>query len=456
MRLSKSLLGAASIAALFPAGLASAQGLAAVGPTHPEHGFPEWYEDNNGLRLDACITDPVLCLLDTAVPVLVDPNLPFPANYGGIWPDHTFFSAAEATMPTNNGGQALLVITVQGGFVNDAGPVDGEQEVFARLRLRVDNLIAGSNYTVSTPVGIYNFVAANSGTRGINFTDDVGRGVPGVFTGALGGATGPFLMWDSGLPIVDANGREYLGNPTIDHTITGGQNGINFFRIQGPSVGGPGVNSIETNLFSVIGLKAQAPVVQAPVAAFNSAPNAGNAPLLVSFTDTSTGDVSARLWDFGDGATSTAQNPNHAYAAGTYTVSLTVTGPGGNDTETKVNLIAVADAPPPGGQLVLANPVPGTAGVQNSYVITGCTPGRTVGVYTGLQLGASVVNLGNCGGIPLGLARPFRLVGRAAANANGIATIVAGVPAGAAGRTFHAQAVEPFSCRTSNVVSEQF
>lgn len=53
------------------------------------------------------------------------------------------------------------------------------------------------------------------------------------------------------------------------------------------------------------------------------------AGLTATFTDTSTdsdGTVVARNWDFGDGNTSTAQNPSHTYAAdGTYTVTLTVT-----------------------------------------------------------------------------------------------------------------------------------
>jgi PKD repeat protein len=434
--------------------MASAQGLAAVGPTSPDNGFPEWYEDNNGLQLDLCLTDPVLCLLEGGAVTLSSPGAPFPGNYGGTFPDEAFWNVCEASIPTNNGGSALLVIALEAAFANEV-PIAGDQVAFARVRIRVDNLIAGSNYTVTTPVGIFNFVAANSGIRGINFTDDVGIDTPGVFTGALGGAIGPFLMWDSDLPILDGQGREYIGNPTIDHTITGGQNGINLFRVQGPSVGGPGVNSIETNLFAVLGLKSQAIVPPTPVAAFTSAPNAGTAPLLVSFTDTSSGDITSRLWDFGDGATSALQNPTHSYAAGTYTVSLTVSGPGGMDTETKINLIAVAN-PPGGDGLTLANPVPGTAGVPNSYVVTNATPGRVVGVYTSLQLGAAVVNLGSCGGIPLGLARPIRLIGRATANGAGIATIVATPPAGAAGRTFHAQAVEPFSCRSSNIVSEQF
>ena len=451
MRLQKSLVGAATLSALFPLALASAQGLAAHGPLSADNGYPDWYEDNNGLRLSQCLNNDGLCLLPNVV-TLSNPGAPYPDNYGGTFPEEFFWALCETSMPTNNAGQALLVIGIEGSHIGEIIAA-GNQTSFARLRIRVDNLIAGANYTVTTPVGVFNFVAANAGVRGINFTDDVGRDIPNDFTGALNGATGPFLTWDADLPIFDALGREYIGNPGIEHTITGSPFGTNLFRIQGPSVGGAGVNSIETNLFAVMGLKSEVVVPPAPVASFNSGPNSGNAPLLVSFTDTSTGNITSRLWAFGDGATSTLQNPTHSYAAGTFSVSLTVSGPDGMDTLTKPNLIAVAN---PGGGLVLANPTPGTAGVLNSYVVTGASPGRVVGVYTGLNLGASVVNLGACGGIPIGIATPRRLIGRATANGAGIATINASVPAGAAGKTFHAQAVEPFSCRASNVVSELF
>jgi subtilisin family serine protease len=55
----------------------------------------------------------------------------------------------------------------------------------------------------------------------------------------------------------------------------------------------------------------------------------GTTDLSADFTDESTdsdGTCVAWAWDFGDGNTSTVQNPSHAYAAdGTYTVTLTVT-----------------------------------------------------------------------------------------------------------------------------------
>ncbi len=79
-----------------------------------------------------------------------------------------------------------------------------------------------------------------------------------------------------------------------------------------------------------------------PVADFTASPTSGEAPLIVQFTDQSVGDITSWLWDFGDSGTSTQQNPEHTYmAAGAYTVSLTVTGPGGVDIEAKSNYITV-------------------------------------------------------------------------------------------------------------------
>lgn len=71
----------------------------------------------------------------------------------------------------------------------------------------------------------------------------------------------------------------------------------------------------------------------APVAQFTQNTVAGNAPLTVAFTDTSTGSPSWWKWDFGDGNISTEQHPTHTYAApGTYEVTLTAYTLYGEDT----------------------------------------------------------------------------------------------------------------------------
>ena len=58
---------------------------------------------------------------------------------------------------------------------------------------------------------------------------------------------------------------------------------------------------------------------------------------LVAFRDESEGKITAWKWDFGDGATSTEQNPLHAYQAGRdYTVILDVEGPAGKGRRSKV------------------------------------------------------------------------------------------------------------------------
>ncbi len=80
-----------------------------------------------------------------------------------------------------------------------------------------------------------------------------------------------------------------------------------------------------------------------PVAELSASPTSGSAPLAVSFKTLATGEITSWLWSFGDGGSSTLQSPTYTYKAeGTYPVSLTVTGPGGTDTETKEGFIQVS------------------------------------------------------------------------------------------------------------------
>ncbi|HEX6885093.1 MAG TPA: DNRLRE domain-containing protein [Planctomycetota bacterium] len=80
----------------------------------------------------------------------------------------------------------------------------------------------------------------------------------------------------------------------------------------------------------------------APVAEFSATPLTGAAPLQTVFTDQSSGQVASWSWSFGDGATSSAQHPVHLYANdGTYSVTLTVSGPDGAGTITKSGYVRV-------------------------------------------------------------------------------------------------------------------
>jgi PKD repeat protein/Zn-dependent protease len=90
-------------------------------------------------------------------------------------------------------------------------------------------------------------------------------------------------------------------------------------------------------------------VANAPAVDFYTATQYGSAPLRVSFYDRSEGTLPLRyLWDFGDGSSSTEQNPTHTYATnGKYSVSLTVTNSLGQDKKTLPDLIAVGDPPVP-------------------------------------------------------------------------------------------------------------
>jgi PKD repeat protein len=128
------------------------------------------------------------------------------------------------------------------------------------------------------------------------------------------------------------------------------------------------------------------------VAAFSASPTSGTAPLTVAFTDTSSGSPTAWSWDFGDGsAFSTVQNPSHTYtAAGTYSVTLTVSNDGGSSTVTQNGYVSVA-APASYRSTILAdNPV--------SYWRLGETSGTKATDSAGTSNGSIT------GGVTLGVA----------------------------------------------------
>jgi uncharacterized repeat protein (TIGR01451 family) len=87
-----------------------------------------------------------------------------------------------------------------------------------------------------------------------------------------------------------------------------------------------------------------------PAARFSAVPTNGSSPLVVTFTDTSTGTITNRLWNLGDETVTNVATTTlvHAYTCGgPYSVSLTVRGSGGSNTLTETSLIHVADTTPP-------------------------------------------------------------------------------------------------------------
>jgi PKD repeat protein len=81
-----------------------------------------------------------------------------------------------------------------------------------------------------------------------------------------------------------------------------------------------------------------------PIADFVGLPQEGTEPLTVQFTNLSTGTWESLHWDFGDGSSSTNENPSHTYQNdGTYTVSLYLQMTDGESEEIKYDYIVVAE-----------------------------------------------------------------------------------------------------------------
>ncbi len=158
----------------------------------------------------------------------------------------------------------------------------------------------------------------------VNFSD--------LSTGSIGSYSWTF--GDGGTPSSAANpSHTYTtaGTYTVSLTVTG-----------------PGGNDTNTKVGYITLTQ------PAPVAEFSGIPTSGDAPLVVAFTDLSSGPVTSWSWNFGDSATSTLQNPSHTYTgSGNFTVSLTATGPGGSDGNTKANYISVSVPPATAGRRVL-------------------------------------------------------------------------------------------------------
>ncbi|RON41874.1 hypothetical protein BK666_23675 [Pseudomonas frederiksbergensis] len=248
--------------------------LAAVDPgpyTFATGKFPMWYQDNNLLSMELCqsravstrvpaATPPAYMCTLLPTPGIFDDTLPmvFPDN----WPDESFWFLAETNIPNNAAGYGMdaYVAGIEAAFAS-GNPVDGDQQSFARIRMRVNIPTAGT-YTITHPFGVETVNVTTPGRRAINITKDVGIGAPGDFSGALAGAIGPFLRSVNG-PYTEVNPdngavETFVGDPNLTEAVTGSPFNTNFVRIQGPA------GTIQTSLFTLAGKvldnRAQTPV----------------------------------------------------------------------------------------------------------------------------------------------------------------------------------------------------
>ena len=322
--------------------------LLAVGPTDPDNGFPTWYKDSNNLNVGLCLdlNNPFCALAGAGVPDETQP-VSFPDNF----PDETFYQLANSTIDLPNGTTAVLDDNLEGAFAN--GPVvPGDQVVFGRVRIRITTPSTG-HYVITHPYGVDEFDVTTLGTRNINFVEDVGIGAPGDFTGALGSRINPFLRWDTGL-VTGPDGASYLGDGATPHAITGSDLATNFFRIDGPDIGGPGINTIQTNLFTMQG---------------RVATNNGVAPTAVTYTRTATtggfidafarSEINQVIQVSGTGVSGTTLKSD---ATGNYFARVAFSG----DPPATVNLTNTSDRPPTTVKVTLTDQVTLTKATYNA------------------------------------------------------------------------------------------
>ncbi|MDM9593979.1 Ig-like domain-containing protein [Pseudomonas guariconensis] len=236
-------------------------------------GYPMWYKDASELSLELCQSRATssrapgapgapayMCTL-LPEPGVYDDTLPlvFPDN----WPPEMFWFLAETSIPAvGNSGYELEVYVagIEAAFASE-NPVDGDQQSFARIRIRASVPTPGT-YRITHPYGVETVVVNTPGRRAINITRDIGIGAPGDFSGALKGDIGPFLRSATGFytelnPDTGATDT-FIGDPNITEAVTGSPFNTNFVAIDGPA------GHIQTDVFTLSG-KVLDPRAQTPV-----------------------------------------------------------------------------------------------------------------------------------------------------------------------------------------------
>ncbi len=290
MKLFRLLLSSALLIALAQTGQAACPEDGAtpmnIGSHNPQTTFPLWVQDSEGLALEICPgTDQVNCISVPPFTAADFPGDPDAAEKAALsqqigFGDEGFWASADAGIDIPAGGalatpgRAIFVSAVEAAFLPDFA--DGNQFPFTRLRIRIDVPQAGT-YIVTHPWGQISYTITAPGIRAINDSFDIPFVADQV---GYQGRLGPILTWDTfpGDPLLDLYGppfqftppfgqgapdgvADYIGtlnfvNPVTlgpEHRVKGSPCGTNYFRIDGPNIGGTGVNFVQTDLFTVTG-----------------------------------------------------------------------------------------------------------------------------------------------------------------------------------------------------------
>lgn len=232
------------------------QRLASVGPINAGHGFPDWFGDSNGLKLEI-VTNP-----DPLAPAIGEFQRPGdPVVYPTNFPEEAFYYMAEARLEVGgNGvvGRARVIMAIEAAFGGDGAPEYGASMVppahvgvvFARFRVRIDDLIPGAEYLVRHPYGETIPLEADEGGR-IAHTCDLGLAEGNMGRVLVTGEIAPFLRWTAGAP------ANYIGDGVSERQVTGGPF-RNHVEIEGPRIGLGSVNAVgpdlvRTDLFTIQG-----------------------------------------------------------------------------------------------------------------------------------------------------------------------------------------------------------
>ncbi len=201
------------------------------------------------------------------------------------------------------------------------------------------NIASGSNSNTATTgaSGIYTLTVIDvvSSCTSIATTTVTGNSTPPVFTMTIANIPCGTTTTTLAAACTNTDVAYNWAGPTFTSIISGSNTAT-------PTIGVIGSYTvIATDAVSGCTNTASGTVAQGTInAAFSANPTTGIAPLLVSFTDLSTG-ASTYNWTFGDGsAISTSTNPTNTYTTnGTYTVTLIITSGTCLDTATAIIIV---------------------------------------------------------------------------------------------------------------------